>query len=84
MAEPQKLVSNLSENMQEYIANEDEVHLEPQTETTPVAKLEARGEEQNLAQKRRKHKELSKVELSKLKNQKMIKHSFKIKPTLSG
>ena len=44
--------------MEEYTTNEDEVHLEPHTETTPVVEPEAQGEEQNLAQKRRKQKRI--------------------------
>ena len=54
MAEPQNPVPNLSQIMEEYTANEEEVHLEPQTETTLVAESEVQGEEQNLAQKGRK------------------------------
>ena len=37
MVEPQSLVLNLNELMEEYTVGEEEVHLEPQTETTPVA-----------------------------------------------
>ena len=64
MVEPQNLVPNLSEMMEEYAAGEVEVHLEPQTETTPVAEPERQEEEQNLAQKGRKQKrtEQSRVE----------------------
>ena len=61
MAEPQNLVPNLSEIMEEYATSEEEVHLEPQTETTPVAEPEAQGDEQNLAQKGRKQKRTEKV-----------------------
>ena len=56
MAEPQNLVPNLREMMAEYAVGEVEVHLEPQTETTPVAKLEVQGKEQNQAPKRNKQK----------------------------
>ena len=42
--------------MVEYAAGEVEVHLEPQTETTPVAEPEGQEEEQNPAQKGRKQK----------------------------
>ena len=47
---------NLSQIMEEYTANEEEVHLEPQTEKTPMLEPEVQGEEQNPAQKGRKHK----------------------------
>ena len=70
--------------MEEYAAGEEKVHLEPQIETTLVAEPERQEEEQNPSQKGRKHKDLNKVELSKLKNLKMIKHSFQTKPTPSG
>ena len=56
MAEPQNLVPNLNEMMADYAAGEEEVHLEPQTETTPVAKPEVQGEEQNQSPKRNKQK----------------------------
>ena len=67
MPEPQNLVPNLSEMMAEYTVGEAEVHLEPQTETTPVVEPEVQGEEQNQAPKRNKRKrtELSKAEQNK-------------------
>ena len=65
MAETQNQVPNLSEMIAEYAAGEVEVHLEPQTETTPVAEPEGHEEEQNLAQKGRKHKRVEQVEESK-------------------
>ena len=61
MAEPQNLVPNLSESMEEYTVSEEEVHLKPQTETTPVAEPEGQGEEQNLGQKGRKQKRTEQV-----------------------
>ena len=61
MAEPQNLVSNLSEIMEEYTKNEEEVHLKPQTETTSVAELAVQGEEKNPAQKGRKQKRTEQV-----------------------
>ena len=42
--------------MVEYATSEVEVHLEPQTNTTPIAEPEGQEEEQNLAQKGRNHK----------------------------
>ena len=60
MAEPQNLVPNLSQIM-EYTTNEEEVHLEPQTETTPVAEPKVEGDEQNFAQKGRKQKIIEQV-----------------------
>ena len=42
--------------MEEYTVGEYEVHLEPQTEMTPMAELEAQVEEQNPAQKGRRQK----------------------------
>ena len=48
----------------DYVAGEVEVHLEPQTETTPVAELEGHEEEQNPAQKGRKQKMPEQVEES--------------------
>ena len=42
--------------MKEYATGEAEAHPEPQTETTPVAEPERQEEEQNPAQKGRKHK----------------------------
>ena len=56
MVEPQNLVPNLSEIMEEYATIEEEVQLEPQIETTPVVELEGREEEQNPAHKGKKHK----------------------------
>ena len=67
MAEPQSLVPNLNEIMEEYTAGEEEVHLEPQTEITPVAELEVQKEAQNSAHKGKKQKtaEKSRVEQAK-------------------
>ena len=42
--------------MEEYAAGEEEVHLEPQTETTPVAEPEGQEDEQNPAHKGRRQK----------------------------
>ena len=42
--------------LEEYAAGEAEVHLEPQTKTTLVAKPKRQEEEQNSAQKGRKQK----------------------------
>ena len=42
--------------MEEYAAGEEEVHLEPQIETTPLAEPERQEEELNPAQKGRKQK----------------------------
>ena len=56
MAKPQNLVPNLSEIMEEYTTSAEEVHLEPQIETTLVAEPEVHGEKQNPAQKRNKLK----------------------------
>ena len=61
MAEPQNLVPNLSQIIEEYTTNEEEVHLEPQTETTPVAEPEVQGEEQNPSQKGKKQKRTEQV-----------------------
>ena len=61
MVESQNLVPNLSQIMKEYTTNEEEVHLEPQTETTPVAEPKVHGEEQNSAQKGRKQKKIEQV-----------------------
>ena len=61
MVEPQSLVPNLNEMMEEYTAGEEEVHLEPQTETTPIAEPEVQKEAQNPAHKEKKRrKELKK------------------------
>ena len=40
--------------MEEYTAGKEEVHLEPQTETTPVVKPEVQKETRNPAQKEKK------------------------------
>ena len=45
MEESQNLVLNLNEVMEEYAAGEEVVHLEPQSETTPVTKPERQDEE---------------------------------------
>ena len=42
--------------MVEYAVGEAKVHLEPQTETTPIAEPEVQGEEQNQVPKRNKQK----------------------------
>ena len=42
--------------MEEYAAGEEEVHLEPQPETTPVVEPERQGEEQIPAQKGKKQR----------------------------
>ena len=47
--------------MEEYTTSEEEVHLKPQTETTPVVEPEAQEEEQNPAQKGRKQKRIEQV-----------------------
>ena len=46
--------------MEEYTASEEEVHLEPQTETTLVAEPEVQREAQNPAHKEKKHKKAEK------------------------
>ena len=53
--------------MEEYTAGEEEVHLEPLTETTQVAEPEVQKEAQNHTQKERKRKraEKSKIEQAK-------------------
>ena len=53
--------------MEEYTAGEEEVHLEPQTETTPVAEQEVQEEAQNQAHKgkRQKRAEQSRTEQAK-------------------
>ena len=53
--------------MEEYIAGEKEVHLEPQTETTQVAEPEVQKEAQNPTQEERKKKiaKTSRVEQAK-------------------
>ena len=68
MAEPQNLVPNLSEIMAEYATGEAEVHLEPQTETNPVAEPTVQGEEQNQAPKRNKQKRTKQSRVKKIKN----------------
>ena len=60
MVEPQSLVLNLNELMEEYTTGEEEVHLEPQTETTPVAEPEVQNEAQNPAQKEKRQKRAEK------------------------
>ena len=60
MAEPQSLVLNLNEIMEEYIAGEEEFHLEPQTETTPVAEPEVQKGAQNSTHKGKKPKRAEK------------------------
>ena len=67
MAEPQSLVPNLNEMMEEYTTGEKEVHLEPQTETTPVVEPKVQKEAQNLAQKEKmkKRAEKSRAEQAK-------------------
>ena len=67
MEEPQSLVPNLNEMMEEYITGEEEVHLEPQTKTTLVAEPEVQKEAQNPAHKGKKQKiaEKSRVEHAK-------------------
>ena len=85
MAEPQSQVPNLNEMMEEYTDGEEEVHLEPQTETTQVVEPEVQKEAQNPTQKEGKKKRAKKkVELSKLKNHKTTKLSFQMKLTPSG
>ena len=84
MAEPQTLVPNLNELMEEYTAGEEEVHLEPQTETTPVAEPEVQRRHRTLLRNKKGRKELKKVELSKLRKQKTMKLSFQMKPTPYG
>ena len=61
MEKPQNLVPYLSQIMEEYTTNEEEVHLEPQTETTAVAEPKVQGEEQNQTQKVRKKKRIEQV-----------------------
>ena len=56
--------------MKEYTASEEEVHLELQTETTPIAKLEVQKETQNPAHKEKK---LKKDEKSRAKQAKEAK-----------
>ena len=53
--------------MEEYTAGEEEVHLEPQTETTPVGEQEVQEEAQNQAHKgkRQKRAEQSRTEQAK-------------------
>ena len=53
--------------MEEYIAGEEEVHLEPQTETTLVAEPEVQKEAQNPAQKERKKKRAEKCRAKQAK-----------------
>ena len=58
---------NLKDIMEEYTAGEEEVHLEPHTETTQVVESEVQKEAQNPAQKERKKKraETSRTEQAK-------------------
>ena len=84
MEKTQNLVRNLNEMIVEYAAGEAEVHLEPQTKTTPVAEPEVQGKEQNQLRKETSRKEQSRVELSKIKNQKTTRNSSQMKLTLSG
>ena len=56
MAEPQSLVPNLNEMMEEYTTTEEEVHLEPQAKTTPVAKSEVQKRHKTLLIKKKKQK----------------------------
>ena len=67
MAEPQGLVLNLNEIIQEYTTGEEEVHLKPQTKTTLVAEQEVQKKAQNQAQKgkRQKRAEQSRTEQAK-------------------
>ena len=53
--------------MEEYIAGEEEVHLEPQTETTLVAEPEVQKEAQNPSQKERKKKRAEKCRAKQAK-----------------
>ena len=69
MAESQSLVPNLNEMIEEYTAGEEEIHLEPQTETTQVAEPEVQKEAQNPAHKERKKK---RVEKSRAKQAKKV------------
>ena len=69
--------------IQEYTTGEEEVHLEPKTETTPVAEPEVQKRHKTLLRKKERRKKLKKVELSKLKKQKTMKLSFHMKLTPS-
>ena len=60
MVEPQSLVLNLNEIMEEYTVSEEEVHLKPQTKTTPVAEPDVQKEAQNPAQKEKGQKRAKK------------------------
>ena len=50
------MTPNLNDLMEEYTVGEEEVHLEPQTETTPVVEPEVQKEAQNPAQKEKGQK----------------------------
>ena len=56
--------------MEEYTTGEEEVHLEPQTETTLVAELEVQKEAQNLAQKEKSQKRAEKSRVGQAKEAK--------------
>ena len=56
--------------MAEYAAGESEVHLEPQIETTPLARPERQEEEQNLAHKGRKQKRAKQSRAEKVEESK--------------
>ena len=45
--------------MEEYTDGEEEVHMEPQTETTPIPEPKVQKEAQNPAQKEKKEEEKS-------------------------
>ena len=68
MEEPQSLVPNLNETMEEYTACEEAVHLEPQTKTTPVVEPEVQKETQNPAQKEKKQKRAKKSRAEQTKD----------------
>ena len=84
MAEPQSLAPNLSEMMEEYTAGKEDVHLEPQTETTPVAEPEVQERQKSQLRKEESRKELNKAKMSKLKSHTTIKLLFQMKPTSFG
>ena len=70
---------NLKDIMEEYTAGEEEVHLEPHTETTQVVEPEVQKEAQNPAQNERKKK---RAETSRTEQE--TKLSFQMKLTPSG
>ena len=70
MAEPQNLVPNLSEMMEEYTAMDEEVHLEPQKETTSVEEPEAQLEVGHPTNEERKRKRPISVETEENEEQK--------------